>query len=159
MFNIEKLDKSIKEHLGEITEEQEAVLQYALDHPITEKELFAKLGIPEEQFGKFMQSFHHSLSEEGKKEAEEEVVFAQKMSSEELSAVTGGEAPGCWQGSRRDCLLQLYRHIGMDPYDDNIGCPNCANTVQDGSWCSDSDACFSMAIIYRDLTVCHKAWR
>ena len=34
MFNIEKLDKSIKEHLGEITEEQEAVLQYAVNFPI-----------------------------------------------------------------------------------------------------------------------------
>ena len=156
MLGIEKLDQAIEKYLGEITEEQEAVLRTALDHPVTEKELFERLGVEEDAFGKFMQSFHYALSEEGK--AEEKAVFAQEVSQEELENVSGGAGTGCWSNGRRSCLAQLYRNMYDDFYT-GAGFPNCANTVNDGSWCGENDACFSMAIIYEDMTDCHKAWR
>ena len=61
MFGIEKLDQAIKEHLGELTPEQEAAIQEMLDKPITEKELFQKLCVPEEKFGKFLRAFHSGI--------------------------------------------------------------------------------------------------
>ena len=156
MFGIEKLDASIREYLGEITEEQKAVLQHALDHPVSEKELFEKLGVEEEKFKKFLQSFH---SEDGirprKNEAE---ILEQPVSADELNGIAAGGGSGCNGGPRYICKEQLYRDIYWDEIY-GTGFPNCSSTVEDGSWCGSSDACYSMAIIYRGMNSCHKAWK
>ena len=39
------------------------------------------------------------------------------------------------------------------------GFPNCAATVEDGSWCATNDACYSGAVDYQGLIECKKAWR
>ncbi len=39
------------------------------------------------------------------------------------------------------------------------GFPNCAATVEDGSWCKSSDACVNFAVDYKGMTNCKKAWR
>ena len=37
--------------------------------------------------------------------------------------------------------------------------PNCAATVEDGSWCKRNDACHDKAVDYRGMGSCKKAWR
>jgi hypothetical protein len=37
--------------------------------------------------------------------------------------------------------------------------PNCAATVEDGSWCERNDACYNEAVIYDGRTDCAKAWK
>lgn len=157
MFGIEKLDQAIKEHLGELTPEQEAAIQEMLDKPITEKELFQKLCVPEEKFGKFLRAFHSGKGLEVEQNYDEEL-FSQELSSEELSAVAAGRGGGCDGGPRYICKRSLYSDIYWDEWHQQ-GFPNCASTVEDGSWCVNNDACYGGAIIYRNMGDCHKAWR
>ena len=44
MINIRKLEDSIKEHLGDITDEQRKIILSAVENPFSEKELYEKLG-------------------------------------------------------------------------------------------------------------------
>ncbi len=91
------------------------------------------------------------------KERKEEEVFSQKISPDELDAVTGGvlvigggkksnesNQDACWQVLRRQ--ITVGGHV------------NCAATVEDGSLCKENDACFGSAIVYQGLKDCSKAW-
>ena len=79
----------------------------------------------------------------------EEAVFTQELAEDELHAVSGGaKAPyylGCDESSQR--WIYAYNF------------PNCASTVEEGSWCSSSDACSLSAIVYRGMENCGKAWK
>ena len=78
----------------------------------------------------------------------EEEVFKQKLSDEEFMAVSGGG-----RGHRAERTpISPPRNI----YD---GFPNCAATVEDGSWCDKNDACFDSDVVYLGMTSCSKAWK
>ena len=83
----------------------------------------------------------------------EKEVFDQEVEKEELSEVNGGKLFGhnCDKTHHRD----IYGGKGF---------PNCAATVEDGSWCGSGDACEMVAIVYDDIegclaNDCEKAWR
>ena len=76
----------------------------------------------------------------------EKDVFIQNVSEEELEAVAGGE-------DQRNC----YTHWTRDIYDPSF--PNCAATVEDGSYCSTNDACFAEAVVYFGMHECVNAWK
>ena len=84
-----------------------------------------------------------------KKNLNEEEVFEQEIKNEELISVAGGsKAPfslGCESSSERYIYSWEF--------------PNCASTVDDGSWCGSADACIKAAIIYRGMKECNKAWK
>ncbi len=84
----------------------------------------------------------------------EDKVFEQEISPEELENAAGGgllhnkkSAPvyGCQINQRRD----IYEG----------GFPNCAATVEDGSFCNSNDACFKSAVNYTSMQSCFKAWQ
>ena len=140
MLNKEKLEQ-LMAILGDLTEEQKAALSKALEKPISDRELFEKLGGVDE--GKLAQ---YLKAVAAKKEDE---VLAQELSPEELAAVAGGGDP-----SDVNCTTQVY---GRNIY--YGGFPNCAATVEDGSWCGQNDACINISVIYKFMSHCGKAWR
>lgn len=92
----------------------------------------------------------------------EEQVFKQEVADDELEVVAGGYDGGnsyvdadCPSGTHanNNCTNILYRDIYAG------GFPNCAATVEDGSWCSENDACHNHAIWYKGMEDCNKAWR
>ena len=102
----------------------------------------------------------------------EDEILAREVSDDELSQATGGGSmgiPGCEapsvmsnnvcshnhdEGTPLDaCLKEWQRSIYVPVF------PNCAQTVEDGSWCGDNDACYSSAIDYQGMHVCAKAWK
>lgn len=107
------------------------------------------------------------MSEEQKtKEAE---VFDQELSMENLDAVAGGQTTS---DDAEPCTNYANApHRRMDTDTSNCvkyhqrqlygggGFPNCAATVEDGSWCKSSDACVNFAVDYKGMTNCKKAWR
>lgn len=82
----------------------------------------------------------------------EEAVFAQKVSDEELESINGGKG-GQNNSTNYYCNAQWFRRI----YEG--GFANCAATVNDGSWCWSNDACWDLSIVYKGMTDCRKAWR
>ncbi len=85
-----------------------------------------------------------------KKKLNEEEIFNQETKNEELEAVAGGRVPapfslGCESSSERYIYTWAF--------------PNCASTVEDGSWCGSADACFKGAIEYLGMIECKKAWK
>lgn len=152
MLNKEKLEQ-LMAILGELTEEQRAFLTEALSGPIREKELFEKLGDVEE--GKF-EDFLKAVAAEM-----EDEVLAQPLSADELEAVAGGGKAGsnandgysCSHTQQANCVREEKRSIYLGAF------PNCAATVEDGSWCSTNDACVKVAVNYQGMTDCGKAWR
>ena len=126
--------------LGELTEEQKAVLTEALEKPIPDRELFEKLGGVEE--GRFAQYLKAVAAERG------DEVLAQPLSPEELEAVSGGDQ----DADRTNCVRYSERNIYLG------GFPNCAATVEDGSWCDTNDACYHSMVGYYIMTECNKAW-
>ena len=89
----------------------------------------------------------------------EDSVFLQKVSEDELNSISAGfcgdTSGGCdwWaQDQHAHCIESFKRNI----YEG--GFPNCAATVEDGSWCGDNDACYTDAVIYQDMKHCGKAW-
>jgi hypothetical protein len=152
MLNKEKLEQ-LMAILGELTEEQRAFLIEALSGPIREKEFFEKLGDVEE--GKF-EDFLKAVAAEM-----EDEVLAQPLSADELEAVAGGGKGGsqandgisCSKTQQANCSREEKRSIYLDAF------PNCAATVEDGSWCSTNDACVKVAVNYQGMTDCGKAWR
>ena len=143
MMDKEKMNEAVK-HLGELTDEQKKILEGAQKNPVSEKELFEKLGVDIDSFAAFM-----------KEAITEEEVFSQEVSAEELSYVAGGKSyPGlCDSAVNINCARSNYYRI----YDNSF--PNCNATVEDGSWCYESDACYGNAITYVDLKECAKAWK
>ena len=93
----------------------------------------------------------------------EEAVFAQKVSDEELESINGGY---CGMNGGDACQQAQYEYNHNHCTDCQIrhiyegGFANCAATVEDGSWCNLNDACYTYnAIKYQGMTDCHKAWR
>ena len=79
-----------------------------------------------------------------------EQVFKQEVSDDELEAVAGGK------GSGGECNRNQARDIYKG------GFPNCAATVEEGSWCSSNDACITDAVRYwemKNMVECNKAHR
>ena len=79
----------------------------------------------------------------------EEQVFKQEVADDELEAVAGGD---CFDEDLNNCYGAYARNIYSG------GFPNCAATVEDGSWCGKNDACYSYAIFYKGMK-CDRAWR
>ena len=81
----------------------------------------------------------------------QEQVFKQKVSDDELEAVSGGKG-GCYeQGAGRapwwdddidNCTNNHSRQIYSG------GFPNCAASVEDSSWCGNNDLCNISAVVY-----------
>ena len=92
----------------------------------------------------------------------EEEVFLQSADDDELSGVAGGsrgvqptDGPlPWWDDDYKNCTKYHSRNI----YGGN-GFPNCAASVEDGSWCGTNDACALMAIVYDHKEDCQKAWK
>ena len=152
MLNKEKLEQ-LMAILGELTEEQRAFLIEALSGPIREKEFLEKLGDVEEgKFEEFLKAVTAELEDE---------VLAQPLSPDELEAVAGGgkndslanDGHSCSQTQQANCSREEKRSIYLGAF------PNCAATVEDGSWCSTNDACVKVAVNYQGMTDCGKAWR
>ena len=80
---------------------------------------------------------------------------------DELEAVAGGGKGGsqandgisCSKTQQANCSREEKRSIYLGAF------PNCAATVEDGSWCSTNDACVKVAVNYQGMTDCGKAWR
>ena len=116
MLKKEKLEQ-LMAILGELTEEQKAILTEALNGPINEKELFERLGVDEGRFTEFMRAL--AAENEG-------AVMRQELSPDEMEAASGGEErdwltdgcaatvePGSWCGSNDKCHRWdvIYEHM------------------------------------------------
>ena len=159
MLNKEKLEQ-LMAILGDLTGEQKAIVAEILKGAFDEKGIFEKLGVDEGKFTEFMRAFAAQT---------EDAVLGQELSVDEMEAAAGGNA--CPQGQNvvtspvndgnRCSLTQqanCYHEEKRSIY--SGGFPNCAATVEDGSWCSTNDACHtSNAIRYTGLTDCTKAWK
>ena len=78
----------------------------------------------------------------------EEQVFKQEISDKELENVSGGSIfDFCDNNSFHE--RDIYSGDGF---------PNCANTVEDGSFCDTNDACYSFAVTYTNMVDCSKSW-
>ncbi len=139
MLSNEKMEQ-LMEMLGELTQEQKATLTEALKKPIPDRELFEKLGGVEE--GKLAQYLKAVAA------MKEDEVLAQPLSPDELEAVSGGDQ----DDDRINCVRYSERNIYLG------GFPNCAATVEDGSFCSSNDACYHSMVSYYILQECQKAW-
>lgn len=139
MLNKKKMEQ-LMEMLGELTQEQKATLTEALKKPISDRELFEKLGGVDE--GKLAQ---YLKAVAAKKEDE---VLAQPLSPDELEAVSGGDR----DDDLKNCVRYSERNIYLG------GFPNCAATVEDGSFCGSNDACYHSMVGYYILVECQKAW-
>ena len=147
MLNKEKLQKAM-EILGDVSEENKALLERATKENIPEKELFEKLGVSEEKFTEFM------------KASCDDKVLEQEVSLDELEAAAGGgfnaRSHKVYQrdDDAENCVKSWRRNIYG-----GSGFANCAATVEDGSWCSENDACYDYSITYVGMKDCKKAWR
>ena len=159
MLNKEKLEQ-LMAILGDLTGEQKAIVAETLKGSFDEKEIFEKLGVDEGKFTEFMRAFAAQT---------EDAVLGQELSVDEMEAAAGGNA--CPQGQNvvtspvndgnRCSLTQqanCYHEEKRSIY--SGGFPNCAATVENGSWCSTNDACYtSNAIRYTGMKDCTKAWK
>ena len=143
MLNKEKLEQ-LMGILGDLTDEQKAIVAETLNGPINEKELFEKLGVDEGKFTEFLTA----LAAE-----QEDAVLGQELSPDEMDVAGGLRGAMSVTLPASDCISYSSRNI----YDG--GFPNCAATVEDGSWCGSNDACYSKGIKYVDMKDCGKAWR
>ena len=90
----------------------------------------------------------------------EKEVFNQEIDNDELEDVIGGAgitgalSPGQKDADTTNCTNCDIRNI----YGEG-GFPNCANTVEAGSWCSQNDACVKNAVSYKGMQECDKSWR
>ena len=93
------------------------------------------------------------MSDEMKKK--EEAVFAQELNDEELKAATGGRCDN--NSSGQNCTSDGMRDIYWG------GFPNCAATVESGSWCWSNDACESFDVRYYNMGCflfnCTTSWK
>ena len=140
MLNEEKLEH-LMGILGKLTDEQKAALTEALKKPISDRELFEKLGgVEEDRFAQYLKAVAAE---------KEDNVLSQELSPDELEAVSGGDQ----DADLKNCVRYSERNIYLG------GFPNCAATVEDGSWCDSNDACYHSMVGYYILTECNKAWR
>lgn len=87
----------------------------------------------------------------------EEQVFKQEASDDELEAVSGGgnsagDEFGSWHKNSDNCTKMDTRNIYGGK-----GFPNCAATVEEDSWCGYNDACIMEAVAYQGMETCVKA--
>lgn len=136
MLNKEKLEKRM-EILGDLTQEQKAIVTEAIRTRMPDKDLFEKLnGVDEGKFSEFMRAVAA---------LREEAVMVQELSPDEMAGAAGGITTNCSQAYERD----IYEG----------GFPNCAHTVEDGSWCDLTDACYAFSVAYYNTNDCSKAWK
>ena len=145
MLNKEKLEQLIA-ILGELTDEQKAIVNEALEKRIPDKELFEKLGgVDEDKFAEFMKAVAAQT---------EDAVLGQELSTDEMEEAAGGYCRGgASEGDRWNCVQMARRYIYAHKF------PNCAATVENGSLCSSNDACYQTAVDYIDMKDCSKAWK
>lgn len=143
MFDKKQFDAALT-CLGDLTDEQKAVLEDARENGYPEQVLFEKLGVKPDAFEAFMKAI-----------AKREQLFRQTVSEEELTAAAGGidALHLCDRTVHILCDGMHYRRI----YDNRF--PNCASAVKEDSWCSENDACYADVIEYVDLKTCGRAWR
>lgn len=97
---------------------------------------------------------------------QEKEILAQEADDEALEEVTGGFSLFGWcdgghsydpnvERCDGDCVQTHKRSIYLkfDAF------PNCAATVEDGSWCHENDACVTDAVYYYNMKECAKAWK
>ena len=140
-----------------LTEEQQAFLEENL-RTMKEQDLFEKLAElgPEVDERTFAEAIRAVFSK-----AEEEV-FSRNVSEDELANTSGGDS--CSNHATIDCpfdniedswhCIKLYKRMIYYPK-----FPNCAKSVEEGSWCGENDACLTLAVQYNGMTDCHKSWR
>ena len=92
---------------------------------------------------------------------QEKEILAQEISEEDLSEVAGGKWDlynfNCTNNHRRQMhLKEEFTGQGVSHYVPYF--PNCAATVEDGSWCWSNDACLDEAVVYEGMNKCSKAW-
>ena len=126
----------------DLTPAQIEILRETKEEGVCEPELFEKLGMAEEGFAKLMRTLRAFKKEK---------VFRQEVSEAELSAVSGGEHKD--PNYTRDICEKASMWRIDDP-----SFPSCNSTVEDGSWCTESDACWGDAIVYVNMKTCKKAW-
>ncbi len=88
---------------------------------------------------------------------QDDVVFDQEVSPDELESVAGGITTDGCSSAMNDCRNTVVRYIKHLP--SGSGFPNCAATVEDGSWCDTNDACWKASVQYGNMEECSKAWR
>ena len=97
-------------------------------------------------------------NEENEKKKEE--ILDQEIELDELDSVAGGfgrKADFAGGSNTADDINNCTRNHERNIY--LGGFPNCAATVEDGSWCDTNDACLSSAVKYQGMNDCSKAWR
>jgi hypothetical protein len=84
----------------------------------------------------------------------EEQVFKQEVADDELEGIAGGGCEdGAWHDNYYNCPKIDTRNIYKG------GFPNCAATVEKGSWCGYNDACEWQAVVYEGMKKgCGRAW-
>ncbi len=88
----------------------------------------------------------------------EKEIFEQEPSEEELEAVGGGYSP-CGRTEENKMFERISKKVketAINIYEG--GFPNCAATVDDGSWCGSNDACYGDEVKYIGMKDCQKAW-
>ena len=138
------------ENKNTLTEAQKAFLTENF-RKMTDRELYQKLNEigPETDEQSFSEWIHEAVSKA------EKDVFSRNVSEEELESTAGGALGGpiCADGFNVDCRNVEYRDIYKN------GFPNCASTVEDGSWCWSADACYAAQVEYQNMNDCSKAWK
>ena len=149
MLNKKKFTELMK-ILGDLTEEQRSTLNRALEKPIDGDELLKKLGNLDS--GKLAEFLKAVAAER------EEAVLGQELSPDEMEAMTGGIA-GVRDGADCDHPQSINCYSWETRYIYEKSFPNCAATVEDGSFCDTNDACYTVAVTYVGKKDCAKAWR
>ena len=133
-----------------LTEEQKTFLDENFGK-LKEKDLFQKLSeigpkTDEKTFAEYLSGLASEIEAD---------VFQQNVSEEELEGTSGGQNES--NGTVGEpyyfrCEKSHHRYIYKG------GFPNCATTVEDGSWCWSADACYLDDINYQEMKRCTKAW-
>ena len=81
-------------------------------------------------------------------------IFDQEINDDELKDVANGDVD-TWNNCYKEWERDIYGGKGF---------PNCASTVEEGSWYSEGDACLSNAIDCQGIEGCYisdckKAWK
>ena len=95
---------------------------------------------------------------------QEKKILGQELSKEDLAEVAGGGWE--WDFDNDECTNNHERQMHLRKEYSGQGVwhyvpfsPNCAATVEDGSWCGSNDACLSEAVVYVGMNSCTKAWK
>ena len=86
----------------------------------------------------------------------EDEVFLEEVDDNEVEAAAGGNLfsyPD--EENDHNCVNDHFREI----YFADGSFPNCAASVEDGSWCSDNDACVGWAVVYYRMKECSNCYR